>query len=71
MNTQGAPSDTGNGARRLPAGRKAELAAYVSEVGEVTVAQLAERFEVSSDTIRRDLDRLDLDGVVIRTHGGR
>ena len=56
--------------RRLPAGRKAELAAYVAEVGEVTVARLAERFEVSSDTIRRDLDRLDADGVLIRTHGG-
>lgn len=63
-------SDTANGGRRLPAGRKAELAAYVSGVGEVTVAQLAERFEVSADTIRRDLDRLDADGVLIRTHGG-
>jgi DeoR family fructose operon transcriptional repressor len=42
----------------------------VSEVGEVTVAKLAERFEVSLDTIRRDLDQLDADGVLIRTHGG-
>jgi len=56
--------------RRLPAGRKAELATYVAEVGEVTVAELAERFEVSSDTVRRDLDQLDADGLVIRTHGG-
>lgn len=56
--------------RRLPAGRKAELAAYVAEVGEVTVARLAEHFEVSADTIRRDLDQLDADGVLIRTHGG-
>lgn len=56
--------------RRLPAGRKADLAAYVSKVGEVTVADLAERFEVSLDTIRRDLDHLDADGVLIRTHGG-
>lgn len=70
MKTRGEPSDQGSGARRLPAGRKAELAAYVAEVGEVTVAQLAERFDVSADTIRRDLDRLDADGVVIRTHGG-
>jgi DeoR/GlpR family transcriptional regulator of sugar metabolism len=57
-------------ARRLPAGRKAELAAYVAEVGEVTVGRLAERFDVSADTIRRDLDQLDSDGVLIRTHGG-
>lgn len=56
--------------RRLPAGRKAELASYVADVGQVTVAQLAERFDVSLDTIRRDLDQLDSEGVLIRTHGG-
>ena len=59
-----------DGARRLPAGRKAELAAYVAEMGQVTVARLAKRFDVSADTIRRDLDQLDTDGVLIRTHGG-
>lgn len=63
-------SDVGSGARRLPAGRKAELAAYVTQSGEVTVAELAERFDVSSDTIRRDLDALDADGILVRTHGG-
>ena len=57
-------------ARRLRAGRLAELAAYVGEVGEVTVADLADRFGVSMDTIRRDLDRLHADGVLVRTHGG-
>lgn len=56
--------------RRLPAGRKVELAAYVAEVGQVTVARLAKRFDVSADTIRRDLDQLDAEGVLIRTHGG-
>lgn len=55
---------------RLPAGRKSELAAFVGAEGEVTVAVLADRFKVSSDTIRRDLDQLDADGVLIRTHGG-
>jgi DeoR/GlpR family transcriptional regulator of sugar metabolism len=59
-----------NGSRRLPAGRKAELAAYVAETGEVTVARLAEHFDVSADTIRRDLDQLDSEGVLVRTHGG-
>ncbi|MFP7762300.1 DeoR/GlpR family DNA-binding transcription regulator [Marisediminicola sp. LYQ85] len=61
---------TEDSGRRLPAGRKAELASFVAESGEVTVARLAERFEVSVDTIRRDLDQLDADGHVIRTHGG-
>ena len=55
---------------RLPAGRKADLAAYVTEVGEVTVSALASRFGVSADTIRRDLDQLDADGFLVRTHGG-
>lgn len=56
--------------RRLPAGRKADLAAYVYELGQVTVSELAEHFEVSTDTIRRDLDDLDAENIVIRTHGG-
>lgn len=59
-----------DGERRLPATRKADLAGYVSDVGQVTVAILAERFNVSSDTIRRDLDQLHSEGVLIRTHGG-
>jgi DeoR family fructose operon transcriptional repressor len=62
--------DIDGSARRLPAGRKADLATYVAEMGQVTVARLAERFNVSADTIRRDLDQLDADGVLIRTHGG-
>ncbi|GAA4674831.1 DeoR/GlpR family DNA-binding transcription regulator [Phytohabitans rumicis] len=56
--------------RRLPAGRKAQLATYVAETGEVTVSALAERFGVSIDTIRRDLDQLSADGVLVRTYGG-
>jgi DeoR/GlpR family transcriptional regulator of sugar metabolism len=63
-------ADPSGSARRLPAGRKAELAAYVAEAGQVTVAKLAEHFDVSADTIRRDLDQLDTEGVLIRTHGG-
>ena len=56
--------------RRLPAGRKAELAAYVAANRQVTVGELAERFAVSIDTVRRDLDQLDAEGRLIRTHGG-
>jgi DeoR/GlpR family transcriptional regulator of sugar metabolism len=63
-------ADAAGQTRRLPAGRKAELASYVADVGQVTVAKLAERFAVSPDTIRRDLDQLDADGLLIRTHGG-
>jgi DeoR family fructose operon transcriptional repressor len=56
--------------RHLPAGRKAQLAAYVADTGQVTVSELAERFGVSIDTVRRDLDQLSADGVLVRTYGG-
>jgi DeoR family fructose operon transcriptional repressor len=56
--------------RRLPAGRKADLLAFVTDAGQVTVGELSERFQVSIDTVRRDLDQLDRDGLLIRTHGG-
>jgi DeoR family glycerol-3-phosphate regulon repressor/DeoR family fructose operon transcriptional repressor len=56
--------------RHLPAGRKAQLAAHVADAGQVTVGELAERFGVSIDTVRRDLDQLSADGVLVRTYGG-
>lgn len=61
---------TAPGSRLLPAGRKANLAAYVAAAGQVTVPELVSHFGVSADTIRRDLDQLDEDGLLIRTHGG-
>lgn len=36
----------------------------------VSVADLAERFEVTTETIRRDLDVLDKRGILRRVHGG-
>jgi len=55
---------------RLPALRKDEVVAYVAEMGEVTVTELARRFGVSADTVRRDLDELAAVGRLKRTHGG-
>lgn len=68
--SQARGAETDPSTRRLPAGRKAELGAYVAEVGQVTVARLAKRFSVSADTVRRDLDSLHAEGVLLRTHGG-
>ncbi|GAA0583649.1 DeoR/GlpR family DNA-binding transcription regulator [Paractinoplanes ferrugineus] len=62
--------DSNERQRHLPAGRKAQLAAYVAETGQVTVSELAERFGVSIDTVRRDLDQLAADGSLVRTYGG-
>lgn len=58
------------GPKHLPAGRKAQIVAYVNSVDEVTVASLASEFGVSQYTIRRDLDELDRLGFLIRTYGG-
>lgn len=56
--------------RRLPAGRKADLAQFIASHGQVTVAQLSQQFDVSIDTVRRDLDQLHAEGVITRTYGG-
>jgi DeoR/GlpR family transcriptional regulator of sugar metabolism len=37
---------------------------------ELSVEDLAQKFGVSALTIRRDLDRLENDNAVLRTHGG-
>lgn len=55
---------------QLPAGRRSDLAAHVDLAGQVTVHELSERYGVSIDTIRRDLDQLHEAGRVVRTHGG-
>ena len=50
--------------------RRQQIAELVEERGFQSVSTLAHTFAVDSSTIRRDLDRLAADGVVIRTHGG-
>lgn len=54
----------------FPGGRKREIEQYLEQVGHATVAALAERFAVSADTVRRDLEELQSEGVVRRSHGG-
>lgn len=54
-------------------GRKQRLNQIVSavlEAGNVDVAVLAERFDVSRATIRRDLELLEDQKLISRTHGG-
>ena len=54
----------------LPARRRSELIRLARLRGQVTVTELAPFFDVSPDTIRRDLDYLASRGLVVRTHGG-
>jgi DeoR family transcriptional regulator, fructose operon transcriptional repressor len=54
----------------LPALRQNRLAGLLQERGQVTVTELVALFDVSRDTIRRDLDLLERRGMLVRTHGG-
>lgn len=50
--------------------RQLEIARYVEERGRARVSELADRFAVSTVTVRKDLDTLAEHGRVLRTHGG-
>jgi DeoR/GlpR family transcriptional regulator of sugar metabolism len=62
--------DVGAPDAALPGRRRAQLVQLARERGQVTVAELVEVFDVSADTVRRDLDYLQRRGVLTRTHGG-
>ena len=50
--------------------RQAEITDLVQKTGFASVDELAERFEVTTQTIRRDVNGLCELGVLRRTHGG-
>ena len=50
--------------------RQAEIISTLEEHGEVKVNDLAARFDISKETIRRDLTDLEKTGILVRTHGG-
>ncbi|HEU0222579.1 MAG TPA: DeoR/GlpR family DNA-binding transcription regulator [Paracoccaceae bacterium] len=50
--------------------RQSQILALARETGKVTVEDLAARFEVTSQTIRRDLGELCEAGHLARVHGG-
>jgi DeoR/GlpR family transcriptional regulator of sugar metabolism len=50
--------------------RQRHIARLIEEHGRVRVADLATRFGVSTVTIRKDLEALERDGALVRTHGG-
>ena len=53
-----------------PHERQPQIEAIIRREGEVSVEMLAERFDVSSETIRRDLGSLAELGRVQKVHGG-
>ncbi len=54
----------------IPSHRQAEILRELAEAGSVSVTDLAERFSVAGETIRRDFDKLARMGRLLRTHGG-
>lgn len=50
--------------------RRQKMLEMVGESATVTVSDLAQAFDTSESTIRRDLDRLDAAGKLVKVHGG-
>ncbi|WP_375752473.1 DeoR/GlpR family DNA-binding transcription regulator [Vibrio sp. HN007] len=50
--------------------RRHMISKLVDEVGEVSVEELAQRFETSEVTIRKDLASLETNGLLLRRYGG-
>ncbi len=50
--------------------RRNAILARLSMEGKVVVSDLAKEFSVTEETIRRDLEKLDNDGVAKKTYGG-
>lgn len=50
--------------------RKAEILKFLEQDGKIEVNILAEHFNTSKETIRRDLKDLEAQGALTRTHGG-
>ncbi len=54
----------------IPADRQTRIRKIVEEKGVAKVVDLSKKFNVTELTIRRDLDVLEKQGVLDRTHGG-
>lgn len=50
--------------------RQANLLKLVDELGNIKVSDMSKRFNVTEETIRRDLERMEKDGLLTRVHGG-
>lgn len=59
-----------DGRPRFQSERQDAIVQLIFENGRAEVADLADRFSVTTETIRRDLSDLDRRGVVRRVHGG-
>ncbi len=58
------------GADMLPATRRQQIVELIQEKKSATVTEMAKLFDITAETIRRDLKVLERDGLLMRTHGG-
>jgi DeoR/GlpR family transcriptional regulator of sugar metabolism len=54
----------------LPRERLEIIKQIVTKEKKVYVSRLSEKFEVTEETIRRDLEKLEIEGMVTRSYGG-
>ena len=54
----------------LAAERRSSILEMLQDRKRVLVSELSEHFDVSEETIRRDLDKLDKEGLATKTYGG-
>ena len=54
----------------LPIERKNDILAKLTLDGKVIVSELAKQYGVTEETIRRDLDKLEQEGLAKKTYGG-
>jgi DeoR/GlpR family transcriptional regulator of sugar metabolism len=54
----------------LPAQRQSEVVRLLEIKGQMSVSEISDYFDISEDTVRRDLDALAQKGALTRTHGG-
>lgn len=62
--------NSGKVIRMLAAERRKKIIDLVHQDKRVLVSDLSRMFEVTEETIRRDLEKLEKDGIVSRTYGG-
>lgn len=50
--------------------RRKRIMQHLYKDGRVLVAELSKQFRVTEETVRRDLGRMEKEGLLLRTHGG-
>ena len=54
----------------MTAQRREEVKKYLLQYKTASVADMARRFQVSGQTIRRDFEVLEMEGFLLRSYGG-